>query len=97
MFARLTIVQAQADKIDETTSIFRDSIVPAAKAQKGYRGSYLLTDRTTGKGTSVTLWDSLEDLRASETSGYYQEQLAKLAPFFTSAPVTEVYEVASHD
>lgn len=97
MFARLTIVQVQAGKIDEATSIFRDSIVPAAKAQKGYRGSYLFTDRTTGKGTSVTLWDSMEDLRASETSGYYQEQLAKLASLFAASPVTEVYEVASQD
>ena len=35
-------------KIDESIGIYWDSMVPAAKQQKGCKGTYLLTDRETG-------------------------------------------------
>lgn len=94
MFARLTIVQAQIDKIDEVEKVFKEGIIPVAKEQKGARGLYLLTDRKTGKGIALSFWDSEEDAVANEQSGYYQEQVGKVAAFFTSAPVREGYEVA---
>ena len=94
MFARLTIVQMKIDKFDETIKIFEESVLPAAKSQKGYRGSYLLTDRKTGKGIALTLWDSEEDAVVNEQSGYYQEQVGKFKQFFTAPPVREGYEVS---
>ena len=93
MQARVTHVQVQPDKIDEATSIYRDSVVPVLKAQNGYRATYMLVDRATGKGMSVTIWESLEALQASESSGFYQEQVAKFAPVFAAAPTREIYEV----
>ncbi len=94
MFARLTIVTINIDKLDETVKIFEESVIPAAKSQKGYRRGYLLTDRKTGKGIALTLWDSEEDAIANEQSGYYQEQLGKFKGFFTAPPVREGYEVS---
>jgi heme-degrading monooxygenase HmoA len=94
MFARLTIVQVATDKIDEVIRIFDESIAPAAKAQKGSGGIYLLTDRQTGKGIALSFWDSEADAVANEGSGYYQEQVGKVAAFFTTAPVREGYEVS---
>ena len=94
MFARLTIVQVKLDKLDETIKIFEDSVVPAAKSQKGFKGSYLLTDRNTGKGISCTLWDSEEDAVANEQSGYYQEQVGRFKDFFTAPPAQEGYDVS---
>lgn len=94
MFARLTIVQGKPDKIDEMIQIYEESVVPAAKSQKGYQGAYMLVDRSTGKGVSISLWDSEEDARANEQSGYYQEQVGKFKDFFTAPPVQEGYEVA---
>jgi heme-degrading monooxygenase HmoA len=110
MFARLTIVQVKSDKMDETIKIYEDSVVPAAKSQKGFQGTYLLTDRNTGKGIACTLWDSEEDAIANEQSGYlwdseedaianeqsgyYQEQVGKFKDVFTSPPVQEGYEVS---
>jgi heme-degrading monooxygenase HmoA len=94
MFARLTIVQTSIDKLDETMKIYEESVLPAAKSQKGFRGAYMLTDRKTGKGISITLWDSEEDAIANEQSGYYQEQLNKFKDFFTAPPVREGYEVS---
>jgi heme-degrading monooxygenase HmoA len=94
MYARVTTVQIHPDKVGEANSIFRDSVVPAAQAQKGFRAAYLLIDSATGKGMSITAWDSLEDLQANESAGFYQEQLAKFAPLFTAAPARETYEVS---
>ena len=94
MFARFTIVEVNVDKIDELIKLFEDSIVPAAKSQKGYQGAYLFNDRKTGKGCVISLWDSEEDAVANEQSGYYKEQVGKAAEFFTGPPVREGYEVS---
>jgi len=93
MFARLTIVPVKIDKIDETVKIFKENVVPAAKSQKGFRGAYQLIDRKTGKGISITFWDSEDDAIANEQSGYYQEQLSKFKDCFAAPPVREGYEV----
>ena len=93
MYARLTSAQIKKDKIEEFTEIYNKSVVPAAKAQKGYRGSYVLVDQDTAKGIAITLWESKEDALANEESRYYQEQLAKFVTLFIQAPVRELYEV----
>ncbi len=94
MFARLTIVQMKIDRIDEGTKLYEESVLPAAKSQKGYRGAYLLTDRTTGKCISITFWESEKDANANEQSGYYKEQVKKFKDIFTASPVREGYEVS---
>ncbi len=93
MYARLVTVQIAPDKSDEAIRIYRDSVVPAAKQQKGFKGLYDLVDRNTGKGVSITLWDTEADMIAGEASGYLREQLAKFAAMFTAPPTTERYEV----
>ncbi|MCD6516805.1 MAG: antibiotic biosynthesis monooxygenase [Candidatus Aminicenantes bacterium] len=93
MYARLTSAQVKKENIEKFTEIYNTSVVPAAKAQEGYRGSYVLVDHDTGKGIAITLWESKEDALANEESRYYQEQLAKFVTLFTQAPVRELYEV----
>ena len=97
MFARVTIIQVKSNKLDETIKIYEESVNPERKAQKGSRAAYLLTDRKTGKGIAITLWDSEEDAIANEQSGYYQEQLNKFKDVFAAPPVREGYEVSFQD
>lgn len=94
MFARLTIIQVKKDRIDEALKLHEESVVPLAKSQKGFQGLYMLTDRKTGKGISITLWHSEEDALANERSRYYQEQVAKFITFYTAPPIREGYEVS---
>ncbi len=94
MNARVTIVQIVPGKLDEAVGLYRDSVVPAAKQQKGCKGLYLLTDRNTGRGISITLWETEADMTAGENSGYYQQQLAKFKDVFGAPPVREAYEVS---
>ena len=94
MFARLTIMYVDTDRIDEGIELYRDSIIPAAKSQKGFREISLLVDRKTGKAISIALWENKEDAIANEESRYYQEQVLKGVQFFTKPPIREGYEVA---
>ena len=93
MHARVTFAQVQLEKTDEVVQLIRDSVLPAAQQQQGFKGILSLIDRATGKGITITLWETEADMKAGET-GYYQEQLAKFAQFFTSAPTREGYEVS---
>ena len=94
MFARLTKGQIRIERIDEFIKIYKESVVPAAKSQKGYNGIYLFVDRKTGNGVSISLWESEEDVIANEKNLFYQEQVAKFITFFTKPPIREGYEVS---
>jgi heme-degrading monooxygenase HmoA len=93
-YARVLTATAQPGKTDELISIARDSILPAARQQHGFNSMLLLNDRTTGKGISITLWETEADLLAGETSGYLREQLGKLANVLATQVVREAYEVS---
>jgi len=67
MFARVTSMQGPPDRIDESARQIQEQAVPFARQLSGFKGAYWLADRRTGKGLSVTLWESEEAMRASET------------------------------
>jgi len=94
VYARAVTMKMQQGKHEEGTQIYRDSIVPAARRQKGFRGATLLTDPATGDSISITYWETEEDLRAGEESGYYQEQIDRIAPLAASQPERKVYKVS---
>jgi len=89
MYARLTQLDIKPDKIDVAIEIYKKSVVPAARAQKGFMAIYLLTDRTTGKGYSISFWKTEQDALANERNLFYQEQLVKFIEFYKSQPVRE--------
>ena len=94
MYARITIIHVPPARIDEAVKLYRKSVIPDAKKQKGYRGEVLLLDRKTGKGNSITFWKSEKDAIANEENLFYQEQLVKFLVFFSAPPIREGYEVA---
>ena len=49
MHVRAVTINIQPGKMQENIDIFKNSIVPAQKAQKGYQGSYLMTDASSNK------------------------------------------------
>lgn len=93
MFARLTARQINPERIDEFIKRYRESVVPAAKSQKGYKGIFLFMDRKTGYSVSISFWEKEEDAVANEENRYYQEQVAKFITFYKKPPVREGYEV----
>jgi heme-degrading monooxygenase HmoA len=96
MYARMTIVQVKLENIEDGIRIFRTSIIPEAKKQKGYRGACLLIDRAAGQGRAVTFWRSEKDILASEENRFYQEQLVKILGYLSGPLIRESYEVIVH-
>ena len=94
MFARVTIAHSLPGRTEDVLRIERDSIVPACKQQKGFKGLYLLQDHKTNKGLTISLWETEADMRAAEASGFYQQQVAKVKDALAAPPVREEYEVS---
>jgi hypothetical protein len=93
MYARITFITVSPDDLGETSKIYDESVVPAARQQEGFRGTLLLT-RDNGEVMAINLADSLDDLRANEASGYYQEQVAKFRDRIVGHPRREIFRVS---
>ncbi|MEX1135195.1 MAG: hypothetical protein WED83_10165 [Acidimicrobiia bacterium] len=64
MFARVSTFQGTAEGVAQSLTRTTD-VLERAKALAGFKGMYYLVDRESGKGMSVTLWESESDLQAS--------------------------------
>lgn len=73
MQARVMTVQGQPGKIDELIRIYRDSVMPAAKQLKGFKGGLLLSDPDTDKWISISMWETEDDMTTGEASSYLKE------------------------
>jgi heme-degrading monooxygenase HmoA len=96
MFARVTITQASPnlslEETDKMTNHILEEIIPAARRMEGFKGGYWLGDRKTGKGLTVTLWESEDAERTSQTAATQLRQQAAAALNLQVKGV-EVYEV----
>ena len=93
MYARVTTFQAQPGQIGKWIQIARDSVIAVVKQQPGYNSGLVLTDESANKIVVITLWETEAEMKAGESSGYYQQQAAKVASLLTAPPVREAYEV----
>ena len=91
MYARLTTTQTAVDKTDQAVEVWRDKVGPALKQQKGFKGAYLIGDHETGKGISITLWETDADVKATDAT--LPQILALFEDMFTAQPAVETLEV----
>ena len=94
MYARVSTAELRPGRMDEVIDISRDSVLPAAQQQRGFRGGLWLTDRDANKIMIVSLWETREDMEAGERSGYYREQVGKFGGMLAGDVVQEAYEVS---
>jgi heme-degrading monooxygenase HmoA len=66
MHARVTRLEGSPDRVDTGIKMINEQIIPEAKKISGFAGGYWCIDRSTGKGVSLTLWESEEAMKASE-------------------------------
>ena len=93
MHARAVSVPIDPVRIDDVVRVWGESVLPAARKQKGFEGALVLGDRSSVDGIAITLWASAADMATGERSGYYTDQLAKFAGMFKGSPVRTNYEV----
>lgn len=93
MFARVTITEGSPAGIEEAIRFMRETVLPEARKLQGFKGSYLLVDRKTGKQMGIALWETEADLNASiEAAQRLRAQYVQAAA--AQPPKVEVYEVA---
>ncbi len=93
MVARVTHVSVKPEDVEESVRLFDESVIPAAEREEGFMGALLLV-REDGRGIAIDLCDTLEHMRANESNGFYQTQVAKFAKKIVERPSREFYEVA---
>ncbi len=97
MFARVSTIQAGTDRIDEGIGTIRNEIIPAVRQLSGFQGVISLVDRGSGKGITLTLWETEEDLRASEQQADQLRSQAAQSLGATQPAQVDRYEVALYE
>src|SRR5262245_22050964 len=93
MHARTVALTFDRLKVAEGLRVYREEVIPLAQQQAGFAGAILLLDRDIGHAASITLWQTPEDVAATDASGYYADQVKRLEPYFASDPEREDYDV----
>lgn len=65
MLARVTRVAIKPDQLERTKSITESEIMSDMKDDPGFKGFYILGDRSTGDSMVITMWDTEEHERTS--------------------------------
>ncbi len=94
MHARVTTTQAAPESADESLKVVREQVLPQARQIPGFAGVLSLVDRETGKGITVTLWESEAALRTSEEAADRLRGQAVSAVEGSELLSVERYEVA---
>ncbi len=92
MFARVTTLQGQADRLEEGIRIFQEQTLPVVQAQAGFTGAYLLVDRQQGTALAISVWDSDGAMQQSEHD-IAQQRMQAAQQMGASTPTVEHYEV----
>jgi heme-degrading monooxygenase HmoA len=68
MFSRVVRLKGDANRADEALKLWKESILPLIKKQKGYAGVTMLTNRKTGDGLSVSYWETEQAMKDSRAN-----------------------------
>jgi heme-degrading monooxygenase HmoA len=66
MLARATTIEGDPNQIDDAADWVQQTVVTMGQEQAGNRGVLMVADRTTGRSTTLTFWETHEALRTSE-------------------------------
>ena len=97
MYARHVTVRGSTDKLEEGINSVREHVVPVLKGCNGFRGQLLLVDRDRGEAIGISLWDSEEDMNASEEKVAAARQQTADNVDATSAPEVRLFEMPVYE
>jgi len=95
MYVRAGTDPIQSEKIQEAIDIANPSVAYAAKAQKGFRGIYFMTNAASGSFLALSVWETEADMLASESDGFSREQFAKIGALMAGPPEFDHYELSA--
>jgi hypothetical protein len=93
MYARHVTVHGSPDRVDEAVRMVRDQVLPVLQGCAGFKGQLLLIDRDKGEAIGISLWDSEENMLASEEKVAAARQRTAEEVGASSAPDVTLYEL----
>lgn len=93
MYARTTIAQFYPGTTEEALHIVSDIMLPRARKQVGFQGALILRHPDKDQGIIVTLWETENDLLASEAPEDIQPDVERLGELIAGQPLQEIYDV----
>jgi len=93
MYARAITLLIQPGNVEKAVSVFETTIAPMFQQLKGFKGGYLVGDRSTGKTVSFTLWDTEADASALDSSGFYDKWIGMLKDLMSAPAIREQDEL----
>lgn len=76
MYGRLTIIEGRTDRVDLLPEP-QEQVIPREDEMPGLRALYCLIDRTSGRAASLSIWESQEEMEASEKRAGEQRRQAE--------------------
>jgi heme-degrading monooxygenase HmoA len=67
-FVRMNDIKGDPARIEEAIRFSRDQALPVVRGLKGFRAYIFAVNRQTGRGIVSTVWETLDDLKASESA-----------------------------
>lgn len=94
MHARVTQYHIRPGKMDEFTAGV-DSMIPALHKLAGFRSLLILRGGEPNKpeATSISLWDTAEELRAGDNNIFYYQAISRLLACCDGFPAVREHEV----
>lgn len=94
MHARMTTIQMDPARIDQSVAQLEEQDLPTFKQISGFRGFTLFVDRSSGKAIGVSYWSTKEQMQASEDAVTGARARAADTGGATEPPQIERFEVA---
>jgi hypothetical protein len=92
MFARVTRYDVSPEHLQHGRRAVEDHVIPALRIQDGYSGGLLLGNPESGKMLTVTLWETEQEMHATDEAAYWFRAFGAEEAGGTVSEV-EVYEV----
>lgn len=97
MHARHVTVIGSPDKVDEAIRSVREQVLPVLQGCDGFKGQLLLVDRDKGEAIGISLWDSEENMNASEDKVRQARQATADQVDAGAAPEVRLYELPLYE
>jgi hypothetical protein len=81
------------ERLHQTVEEFKDQSLPVLQQQGGFEGVLVMIDESAGKAAAMTLWSSMEELRATEKMAEEMRSRAEATAQAEREPVVDHYEV----